>query len=393
MVHIKKNNRILIVYDVAYPFVHGGGQKRLWEVSQRLLKNNFSIEWICFKTWKGNDTITKDGIKFIGLNGFKGLYNKNGKRRKLEPLEFIFHLHKSKIDYKKYNIIWSGQWPFLHLFYWLFLPNIKLKKVVIDWWEIWGTTWFNYSKIIGWTGYFLEKILIKIYAKFSNIVVISQRSMDKALDATSSKNIKLIHNGINFKNEINVFEKRFDFVYLGRLIKHKKVDKMIDAINLINKTKPDTKINSLIIGNGPEYKNLIYQINLFGLSDQITIMKNVNTDDEVNRLLLSSKVFINPSIKEGGGSITLFEAYSMGLPAIFFRCKDGIDPILIEKNNTGILVERVETEDLAKSMLSILEDERKLKKMSQNARFFVSNFDWSIISDEYRDLFEIIDGT
>ena len=50
MVHIKKNNRILIVYDVAYPFVHGGGQKRLWEVSQRLLKNNFSIEWICFKT-------------------------------------------------------------------------------------------------------------------------------------------------------------------------------------------------------------------------------------------------------------------------------------------------------------------------------------------------------
>ena len=83
---------------MAYPFVKGGGQKRLWEVSTRLRKKGYEIDWICFKTWSGDEVLIKNGIKYIGLPGFKGLYNKNGKRRKLEPLEFIFQLFKSEIN-------------------------------------------------------------------------------------------------------------------------------------------------------------------------------------------------------------------------------------------------------------------------------------------------------
>ena len=386
---LTEQKKILVVYDVAYPFVKGGGQKRLWEVSTRLRKKGYEIDWICFKTWSGEEVLIKNGIKYIGLPGFKGLYNKNGKRRKLEPLEFIFQLFKSEINYKEYKIIWSGQWPFLHLLYWLFSSRVRLKNIVIDWWEIWGTTWFKYSKFIGWAGYILENFLIKIYAKYSSIVVISDRSKNLAINLTfSSPNIDLIHNGISFEENIPYIEKKYDFIYLGRLKEHKNVDILINSMALVSASSNNPRYKLLIVGDGPEYENLLQQINLLNLNDDVIIMNDVDSDEEVNRLLKSSRIFINPSSKEGGGSIALFEAYSAGLPAIVFKCKDGIDPVLIKDDFTGKLVEKIDPYELAQSMINILDNPKKINKMSRNARTFVSNFDWSIISENYGNLFD-----
>ena len=82
--------KILIVYDVSYPHVIGGGQRRLYEVATRLAKSGHEIDWVCFKTWDKLNEAEHAGIKYIGISGFRGLYNKIGSRRKLEPIEFVF---------------------------------------------------------------------------------------------------------------------------------------------------------------------------------------------------------------------------------------------------------------------------------------------------------------
>lgn len=116
--------KILIIYDVSYPHINGGGQRRFWEVARRLLSQGFEIDWICFKTWpEESSVIENDGIRYIGLSGYKGLYQKNGRRRILEPIEFVVALARHKVDLKKYDVIWTGQWPLTHLIWWLFCQS------------------------------------------------------------------------------------------------------------------------------------------------------------------------------------------------------------------------------------------------------------------------------
>ena len=76
------------------------------------------------------------------------------------------------------------------------------------------------------------------------------------------------------------------------------------------------------------------------------------------------------------------------MPAIVFKCKDEIDPVLIKDDFTGKLVEKIDPYELAQSMINILDNPKKINKMSRNARTFVSNFDWSIISENYGNLFD-----
>ena len=96
-------------------------------------------------------------------------------------------------------------------------------------------------------------------------------------------------------------------------------------------------------------------------------MNDVDSDEEVNRLLKSSRIFINPSSKRVV-EVLLFEAYSAGLPAIAFKCKDGIDPALIKDDFTGKLVEKIDPYELAQSMINILDNPKEINKMSRNAR-------------------------
>jgi hypothetical protein len=107
--------RILIVYDVSYPSIPGGGQRRLYEVGQRLAAYGFDVDWVCFDTWTPEVIAAGHSINYIGLPGYKGLYSKNGGRRYLEPVEFLVALSRASLDLSRYDVVWSGQWPIGHL--------------------------------------------------------------------------------------------------------------------------------------------------------------------------------------------------------------------------------------------------------------------------------------
>ena len=66
----QKSKKILIIYDVAYPFVIGGGQIRLYEIAKHLIQNGCEVTWLCFKTWEGKSSFVGDeGIFYVGLEG------------------------------------------------------------------------------------------------------------------------------------------------------------------------------------------------------------------------------------------------------------------------------------------------------------------------------------
>lgn len=383
--------KILIIYDVSYPHINGGGQRRFWEVARRLLSQGFEIDWICFKTWpEESSVIENDGIRYIGLAGYKGLYRENGKRRIQEPIEFVVALARHKVDLKKYDVIWTGQWPLTHLIWWLFCQKFFLgSKLIIDWWEIWGSTWFSYSKSVGWIGFLMERLLLRSLVKRGRLVFISPQSFEQAKQLIQRDDISLIHNGIDFKlfEEPVVGPRDIDLIYLGRLKEHKRVDLLLHAICYI-RTRYGLALSLTVIGDGPEFQRLENLTQDLKISELVDFKGAIASNLEIVGYMRRAKLFVNPSIKEGGGSITLFEAYASGMPAVLFRCKDGVDPSLVVEGKTGTLVSKISLESLGEAIYKIMMDKENLNLMSVYSKDFSSQFDWDLIACQYKAIFD-----
>lgn len=383
--------RILVVYDVAYPFTQGGGQKRMWEVASRLAKNGNHVDWLCFKTWNESDcNPSLHEIRYLGIPGYKGLYRKNGKRRFLEPIEFLYSIFMNRTSLKNYDIVWLGQWPLSHIIYFLFFSKIDRKKLFVDWWEIWGHTWLRYSVAVGWIGYLLEKALLWMICKLANLIVISEKSLEyiEHTKCISKSSVSMISNGINYQvlNLIESKAKIFTLVYFGRLQKHKNVDLLILAVDYIRNHSP-FNVNLRIIGNGPEKTHLENLIHMYSLGELVEIISDVESDLDFYELISEALIFVNPSTKEGGGSITTLEAFGLGLPVIGFDCKDGVDPSLLRVERGGILVDKVSEITLGNTVIKLLNDKNLVTTLSENGKKYSKSFDWNEITIQYELLF------
>lgn len=389
---MNKKNKLAIIYDMPYPFVIGGGQRRIYEISKRLIEKNWEIDWYCLKTWEGNDSnVIVDGINFIGIQKNVKLYSKNGKRNIKEALLYGFSTLKIKID--TYSLIWFGEWPLFHILF-LYFKNFKTKKpFVIDWWETWGDFWYEYSGIVkGIFGKGLEKFIIK---KIGYKIVLSKKNI-KELSRLGGNSTRIFYVpvGTDFKyisSVANYDELKYksDLIYVGRLNKYKNVDHLILAVNLLR--EKNIHIKTVIIGNGPEEDKLRNLILEYGLKDNILLFNYIDSNEEVIRYLKGSKIFVNPSLKEGGQSITNIEANACGLPIVVYKSDLGIDPEFISENINGFSIKNPSVENLANKIESILNlDYENIKAIKIGSMNFSMAYDWNNIVDSYCEIFQKI---
>ena len=151
--------RLAILYDCPYPFVQGGGQKRLFEISQYLLKHDWEVEWYALKFWEGLDKIKYEGITYNAVGKHTELYDSTGKRRIWGTICYGMMMAQH-IELRQFDILLAGQWPLFHLIPARIFSLLGKSKLVIDWWEVWGKDhWLNYFGFKGFLGLLLEKIM------------------------------------------------------------------------------------------------------------------------------------------------------------------------------------------------------------------------------------------
>ena len=76
--------KIAYVYDAVYPWVKGGAEKRIYELSRRLAKRGHEVHCYGMKWWPGEDEILKDNVHLHGICPPMPLYS-NGKRSISRP--------------------------------------------------------------------------------------------------------------------------------------------------------------------------------------------------------------------------------------------------------------------------------------------------------------------
>jgi glycosyltransferase involved in cell wall biosynthesis len=225
---------------------------------------------------------------------------------------------------------------------------------------------------VNYLGYhYFEDKWLSCYSDTPTVTVSESSRHD--LESLGFQKIHVVSEGLGFAPLPTMPKKEFKpiIVFAGRLKRTKRPDHAIKAFKLIRKEIPDAEL--WVIGDGP-FKRELMQIADGG----ITFFGNVDNAKRRD-LIQKSSVLINPGIREGWG-LNIIEANALGVPAVAYNVPGLCDSI--KDNETGILA-KDDVNELAAKAIVLLNDKRKLKRLSQNALDYSRLFSWDKTSDEF----------
>ncbi|KUG14825.1 glycosyltransferase [hydrocarbon metagenome] len=302
--------RIAYVYDAVYPYIMGGVERRVWEVSRRLAGRGHDVHVYGMQWWAGDPDIEREGVHLHGTCRPLPLYRKG--RRTFFPAVLFAASLVVPLARKQFDIIDCQHFPYLSALTTLAAGRLAGSRVVVTWHEVWGDYWYDYLGLAGALGKAVERVL----ATGSTFpVAVSDATREGMGKAGVRGVVPVIPNGIDLAwiRSIGPSPVASDVIFVGRLIREKHVDLLIEAVRLLRRDLPD--IRCLVVGDGPERQLLEAMAAELGVSGSITFTGFLEKPDDVIACMKSSRVFVLPSTREGFG-ISVLEALACGLPVV-----------------------------------------------------------------------------
>lgn len=224
---------------------------------------------------------------------------------------------------------------------------------------------------------------------------------------TNSRKLKVIangsSNGINtsyfnpdiytdtekeiLRERLNISNSDFIFLFVGRLVKDKGINELIQAFLKINVLYGNVKL--LLVGS---YEKDLDPI-LSETEKEINVNKNiiyVGYQPDVRPYFAISDVLVFPSYREGFPNVVM-QAGAMGLPSIVTDI-NGCNEIIIDGKN-GIIIPPKDKDALREKMLLLIEDAELRHQLKNNAREMItSRYEqqvvWDALLHEYQTLLQ-----
>lgn len=182
-------------------------------------------------------------------------------------------------------------------------------------------------------------------------------------------------------------ESKFRFIFIGRIVREKGINELVEAFVKLNKEYPTTQLT--LIGK--------HEANIDPVKPETLklIDENPGIDacgpkygDELLIEYMKSDCFVMPSYREGFPN-TVMEAGAMGLPSVVTDI-NGSREIIIHGEN-GLIVPSKNVEALYEAMKQMLLDTTAREKMAGNARSLIdSRFEKSFVQDCLMKFYEEI---
>ena len=215
---------------------------------------------------------------------------------------------------------------------------------------------------------------------------VSERTLLDAIESVPEIEAcsSVIYNGLpaaGFEpGSLNLEEPRL--LCIGRLVVQKGFDVAIDAAALMVKRLPLLKLT--IAGEGTELGRLQERVARHRLENHVEFVGAVS-HDRVMRLMDESNVILMPSRFEGFPLVAL-EAAQMGRLLVATNV-DGLAEAIVH-DETGVLVDTEDATGLANSVISLLEDPDRARRLAELARQRVERkFTLQACSRDYENLY------
>jgi glycosyltransferase involved in cell wall biosynthesis len=369
--------KIAYIYDVVHPYVAGGVQKRIWELSRRMAHKGHRVTIFGMKHWEGADIICNENVRLWGVCPPRPLFVK-GHRSVRESLCFACRVLPPLLK-ERFDIIDCQNFPYFPCFSGAFHSVTRRSRLIITWHEVWDNYWFDYLGNKGVFGKMIERLI----ARLPHEAIAVSDTTGRGLAKLGRRNARIVPDGADIAAiaAISPSSERSDIIFAGRLIREKNVSLLIKAVSLIRKNADN--IRCLIIGNGPERESLEKLVRDFNLTDNVHFKGHLDLDAEVISLVKASQVFVFPSIREGFG-IAAVEANACGIPVITVRHSRNAVSDLITDGENGFICEPSE-KDVAQSILRALGHENNWKPKCKE---IASRYDWDQIADLLEQVYQ-----
>ncbi len=356
--------KIAFVYDVIYPWVKGGVERRIYELARRLARDH-EVHVYGYRHWEGKNEIEREGIHYHGLALAPERLYLLGKRNPFPMLRLAGILSRRINEFKQFDVV-----DVQNLFYPGALALKRLPNAVVTWHEFWGGYWFSYLGLAGAFGWFSERALFTAERHIS----VSWKTKRDLLWAGLRRPVSLVPNGVDVKliDSIPPAEFESDVIFVGRLIPEKGVDILLRALADLKSEMPDVK--AVIVGDGPERAKLEGIAKALNLEDNV-FFTGFLPYERVIALMKASKVFVLPSRREGFGMVAL-EAMACGLPAITLNAPMNAARFLVEEGKNGFVVDESQLSD---ALASLLFDKVFLKRIGRVSREISEEYDWDAV--------------
>jgi glycosyltransferase involved in cell wall biosynthesis len=199
------------------------------------------------------------------------------------------------------------------------------------------------------------------------------------------KKVGVLYSGMDFSiissAKVEKYKENYIFCF-RRLDPSKGVDILIKAFSLIKDKFPDLYL--IIAGEGSEEERLKQLASDYSLSDEVVFIGTVALKDGIS-LLKGARLTVVPSLSEGGGLVNI-EAQASGCPVIASRV--GGIPEYLKENESGLLFEPGNYEELAVKISSLLLDDSLQKKLIYGGIQYAQKFNWDVLAPQYIELYE-----
>jgi glycosyltransferase involved in cell wall biosynthesis len=322
---------IALVTDAIYPYHRGGKEIRYHELINRLSASAelhvYTMNW-----WRGERRREDESATFHALCRYHPMYI--GSRRSISQAAF-FALACLRLLGRRYDVIEADHMPYPQIIVLWLVATIRRKRLVVTWHEVWGREyWQQYLGRAGALAWLLEWLAMRAP---DHIIAASDQTADRLRAATRGRaRLTVAPNGIDLDVVASTppAGDPVDIVVVGRLIDHKRVGMLLDAVAALHAA--GRPVTCRVIGDGPDRAALREQAGRLGISGAVEFRHDVGEQKELYGLLKSARVSAFPSAREGFG-IAVLEAIACGLPVITTSAPDNQARHLVARSARGTI--------------------------------------------------------
>ena len=379
--HPSRRVQVAVVSDAVHPWHTGGKETRYEQILRRLPGYGFNVTVYTMKWWKGDAPQGPIGHRAISPK--YQMYT--GERRSMRQ-GIMFALACLKmILIGRFDVIEADHMPYLQLYPLRVVAWVRRVPLVVTWHEVWGPKyWDDYlGGIAGKLAALIERFATRLP---DHIVAVSSGTAERLVELGVSRNhLSVLWAGVNVE-ELDLVvadENAPDIICAGRLIAHKRIDMVLDAVALLRRRGQDRTL--AVTGSGPEHDRLVERAASLGIDDLVTFHGELAESSQVWSIMKGARVCAAPSEREGFG-LAVAESLAAGTPVIVVDHPSNASRDLVDDAVTGSVIAPGDVEALAASIEYWMEHTHE--HHSQGLRFEERHphLSWDGLTERYAEL-------